>query len=125
MIRRISVAVLAAALILVGTATPAAARPVVVSAWEAVDLDGSNLWLVVYGDGWTYSLDDDASVCGGGLAKVYGPGTLDPDQNLTSADWTVSCASGPVLGPFHVRFRTSTPPLVMRDSMGVIWLRTS
>lgn len=124
MARRISVVVLTAALLLAGAAAPAAARPMVVSAWEAVDIDGSNLSLVVYADGWTYSLDDDTSVCGGGMAKVYGPGTLDLNLNLTSAEWMVSCASGPLVGPFHVRFRTGTPPVVMRDSVGVTWYRT-
>ena len=125
MVRRISVAVLTAALLLAVAATPAAAAPMVVSTWKAIDTDGSNLSLVVYSDGWTYSLDDDASICGGGMAKVYGPGTLDLLQNLTSADWVVSCASGPLLGPFHVTFVTTTPPRAMFDSLGVIWRRTS
>ena len=123
MVRRISVAVVAAALLLVGAATPAAAATVV-SSWAATDIDGSNLWLVVYDDGWTYSLDDDASVCGGGIAKIYGPGVLDSGDNLLSAQWMVSCANGPLVGPFNVAFRTSRPPMFMRDTTGVLWHRT-
>lgn len=123
MVRRIGIALVTAALLLVGAATPASAATVV-SAWAAVDTDGSNLWLVVYDDGWTYSLDDDASVCGGGWAKIYGPGILSANDNLLSAEWTVSCARGPLLGPFDVFFRTSAPPLFMRDSLGVLWHRT-
>lgn len=122
MVRRIAAVLAAAIMVLVGAVSPAAAAPVMISFWRAIDVDGSNLTLAVYDDGWTYSLDDDTSVCGGGLAKVYGPGVLDDAGNLLAADWTVSCASGPLVGPFQVKFspfRRGT----MIDSTGVVWFR--
>lgn len=104
-----------------GFAAPAsAASPI--GYWRAIDTDGSYLKLIVYSDYYTYSLDEWASVCGGGLAKIYGPGTYYARSRKLLVDWTVSCASGPLLGPYPVTLIWDGAN-TMHDSTGVTWHR--
>ena len=121
-LRKLGVVLAVTGLMIAGLAAPAAARPAVIGAWQATDVDGSNLWLVMYEDFYTYSLDDDAAVCGGGMAKIYGPSSYINRRQFV-ATWTVACASGGVFGPYAVTF-IHLRDGGLQDSLGVRWYPT-
>lgn len=121
-LRKLGVVVAVSGLMVAGLAAPAAAGPAVIGAWAATDVDGSNLKLVMFEDLYTYSLDDDATVCGGGMAKIYGPAHYINRRQFV-ATWTVACASGGVFGPYDVTFAHLRDG-GLRDSLGVTWYPT-
>ena len=124
MVRRIGIVLATLALVVGGSATPAAAGPSVLGHWEATDsFDESYMWMVRYSDLWTYSLDYDTSVCGVGLAKIYGPST-NIDSTHFKAKWEISCASSGAFGPYIVYF-TVLPGGDLLDSNGTYWHRSA
>jgi hypothetical protein len=66
--------------------------------WRAIDLDGSNIQLVIAGGGrgvyrlnWT---DDYWSICNGLPGNGKGKGFLDSsDPNILHTDWVITCTS--------------------------------
>jgi hypothetical protein len=119
-------ALLIAALLAVAVAAPASAAPrdPFRGAWHAVDVDDSNMVMLLYGIGSTRHLlwlDDFTSVCGGGLSLITGSGTV---SGVTfAATVSVHCANGTPVDPLAVEWTYDATTNQLHDSVGVTWDR--
>jgi hypothetical protein len=96
--------------------------------WRAVDVDGSNLQLVIAGGGqgiyqltWT---DDYWTLCEGDPGIGLGVGTLDPnDPNIMHTDFVIRCTSRhePYSYQFDAVYDPGTDSLTF--VLGIVWDR--
>jgi hypothetical protein len=125
-IRKLIIVIIALSLLTISAASIAPKSPFK-GLWRAIDLDGSNIQLVIAGGGrgiyqltWT---DDYWSICDGLPGIGRGQGQLDGgDPNILHTDWVIRCTSQHESYDFQfdARYYADTDTLEFQD---VIWSR--
>lgn len=119
--------ILTLAMATISTASAAPNSPLK-GVWRAVDLDGSNVQLVIAGSGrglfhltWT---DDYWGICEGDPGIGKGAGTLDPDDpNILHTDFDIRCTSRHESYPYQFDAVYDPGSDTITFQLGVVWTR--